>query len=402
MKKGPTGRYGILQAGYYFDFLIITSFAALFLGERGFTTAEIGLVTAGGALLSCVLQQVSGTIADKSDKPLNGMLALFAGLELICFAAMWLLPDSYYATFAFFLTATTLHSSTAPILNSLCLQFTNNGYELNFGLTRSMGSIAYASAALLMGTITDRFGGEIIMPISLAVYAVVFILLITFPKPVKDENSRIVAGKGLIKEPPSTTKEFFSKYHRFMVLLLGALLMWFPSKLVGTYMLYFVEYYGGTSSDMGLALSIMAFSEIPFILFGTNLMKVISSGTMLRIAAVGGVIKIILYMVSPNIFAFTWSNAMNMFLSGFYQVSVVYYCYSIVGINDAVKSQTVLGIAVMGVSGMLANYLGGILLESISIFSILIMCLIVSIIAMIIIFYATSKNTFKNEPVRKL
>ena len=42
MKKGPTGRYALLQAGYFMDCLVITNFAALFLAGRNFTTGQIG------------------------------------------------------------------------------------------------------------------------------------------------------------------------------------------------------------------------------------------------------------------------------------------------------------------------------------------------------------------------
>ena len=45
MKKGPTGRYALLQAGYFMDCLVITNFAALFLAGRNFTTGQIGMVT---------------------------------------------------------------------------------------------------------------------------------------------------------------------------------------------------------------------------------------------------------------------------------------------------------------------------------------------------------------------
>lgn len=45
MKKGPTGRYALLQAGYFMDCLVITNFAALFLAGKNFTTGQIGMVT---------------------------------------------------------------------------------------------------------------------------------------------------------------------------------------------------------------------------------------------------------------------------------------------------------------------------------------------------------------------
>lgn len=397
MKKGPTMRYGILQAGYFWDYLIIQSFAAVFLAGRGFTTSQIGTVTAGAALLAIAAQQISGTIADKSTSPLKYMVMLFMGVCMLCFAGMWILPGVFISTFVFYMVALTLQASLGPIMNALCLQFSNNGYNINFGVARSMGSLGYALAALLMGNVTEKFGPEIILPVYLAVFAILMVILFFFPVPVKDEEAEVHAGKQLIKEEPSTALQFVTKYKRFMLLMLGFVLLWFNNTMLGTYMIYFLEPMGGTSAHMGLSLSLCAFIEIPAILAGSNMMGRIGAPAMLRISAVGGIIKAILYFIAPNVFVFIGANAFNFLHSGFYQVAAVYYAYSIVGKNDIVKSQTFMGIAVGGVGSMLANYLGGLMIEALPLKLILFIGLCVSCCALGVITIATSSRFFRNE-----
>lgn len=402
-KKGPTIRYGLIQAGYWMDYLVLASFAAVFLAGRGFSTQQIGTVLALGSLFSCIFSQISGTIADKTTKPLKWFVALFVGVCMLCFIGLKLIPDNYVSTFIFYMTASTMQSAVQPLINSLCLDFTNNGYDINFGVSRSMGSLGYAVSALVMGTVTDKFGAEIIVPIYLAVYAAVMVILIFFPVPKKDANAEIIAGNELLKdEKPSTMKEFFHKYHRFMVLMLGFIFLWFMNNILGSYMIYFIRYYHGTATHMGIAFSVMAFSEIPAVLFGNNIMHRIGAGNMLRISAVGGMIKDVLFLVSPNVQCFILAQTAHFLLSGFYQVSAVFYCYSIVGRRDIVKGQSILGICSVGICTLLANYIGGFLVGSVSIPVIYLIGIATSVIALVLIWIATDPKRFPKETIRNI
>ena len=120
-KKGPTMKYGLLQAGFWIDYLIITNFAAVFLEGRGFTTGQIGIVVSGSCLISCVLAQILGTLADKSDKvPLKYYMMLLFAVCSCSFLALMFLPKEYLPTMIFYLTAYSIQAAVSPLLNSLC------------------------------------------------------------------------------------------------------------------------------------------------------------------------------------------------------------------------------------------------------------------------------------------
>ena len=88
-----------------------------------------------------------------------------------------------------------------------------------------------------MGNVTEMFGSEVIIPVFIAIYAVLIVFLIFFPVPVKQEHMHIRAGNALIEEKPSTMKEFVHRYHRFLVLNGSFILFWFMNNLLGTYMI---------------------------------------------------------------------------------------------------------------------------------------------------------------------
>lgn len=397
-KKGPTLKYCILQGGYFMDCLVISNFAALFLAGRGCTTGEIGIVTSASALLSCVLSQFFGSIADKSEKvPLKYYLMAIMGVCVASFLGLAFLPHELLPTMVFYIVAYSLQTALCPLITSLCLQFTNNGYDLNFGLARSIGSLGYSLMALLMGKITEAAGGEIIIPIFIVIYSVLIVFLIFFPVPVRDVQAPIIAGKELVKEKPSSLGEFFHRYHRFLVLNLAFILFWFMNNLLGTYMIYFVKDLGGTTADVGTTLFVMGFSEIPAVMFGSNIMSRIVAVRMLRIAMIGGLIKSVLFFLAGNITFWILLNVTHLLMSGFYQVSAVYYVYSIVGKKDLIKGQALMSVATGGICPMISNLLGGWMIELIPLKAILFIGIFISLGALVLCWIATDSRYFSTD-----
>ena len=132
-------------------------------------------------------------------------------------------------------------------------------------------------------------------------------------------------------------------------------------------------------------------------MFGSNIMGRIGAPLMLRISMVGGVLKAVLFFLAPNTTFWIWLNVTHILMSGFYQVSAVYYVYSIVGKKDIVKGQSLMGIATAGICPMLANFLGGMMIETIPLKMILLIGIVIQVVAMLICFIATDKNRFQSD-----
>lgn len=107
-----------------------------------------------------------------------------------------------FADTSFFTTAYSIQAAVTPLLSSLCLQFTNNNYDMNFGLARSMGFLGYSLSAAVMGMLTSHFGPEVIIPVYALIYLILIGVLISFPVPQKDLDAHIIAGNDLIKRTP--------------------------------------------------------------------------------------------------------------------------------------------------------------------------------------------------------
>ncbi len=398
-------QYAFLQCSYWINYLIIASFAAVILSGRGFSASQIGYVTTVGALLTIILQTTLSDLADRSERVTVRQIIIVlllggAAVGLI----MWLIPKSFAVAFICMFTALSLANTLSPLLVSICLQYNAAGHDINFGIARSIGSLGYALAGLVMGRISAAFGADTLLPIFSGVQILMMALVIFMKKPQEEgttESTTLARGRTVAGEDaPSSLPQFFRKYKRYDAFLVSVMLVYFMQMLISTYMIFFVEHYGGGQAEMGTVLSVMACAEIPAIALGMPIMKKFSAETMLRVSSIGGFLKFAAMLFIPNT---TWLIAMQViqfFYSGLYMVASVYYVNSIVGRGDSVKAQSILAVGVTGVCGIAANIGGGWMLEHMPMQSILILGTAVSFAGMLLMFVATEKKFFQNNQIK--
>ena len=387
--------YSVFHFGYWVDYLIISSFGAVLLAGRGFRASEIGYVTTIGAVLTILLQSALSSLADRSEKItvkriLFGLMLGGAVITLI----LWLVPGAYAVSFIGMFTALSLVNTLQPMMTSLCLQYNAAGRDVNFGVARSVGSLGYALAGFAMGRITEALGTEAILPIYSGIFVALLVLLSFMRKPGKPAPS--TAGKSQTDDgAPSGFVQFFRRYRRYDVFLLSVMLLFFMQMITNTYMIYFVEYFGGGKAEMGLVLSVCAFAEMPAVALGVSLLKRFRAETLLRVGSLGGLTKFTAMLFIPNVRWLIGIQLLQFFYSGLYMVASVYYADSIVGRKDSVKAQGILAVGVTGVSGIAANLIGGYMLEHTTVRAIMIVGACASLLCAALMFLATSKRLFQ-------
>ncbi len=390
MKKATrvlTIQYSFLQLGYWVDYLLISSFAAVLLMSRGFKASEIGYVTTVGSLMAIFLQTYLSSLADKSKKiTLKQILGLMIAIAFLAAGIVWLVPSSHVATFIGMFTAFGVTSSISPLLTALCLQYNYAGYGVDFGIARSLGSFGYAAAGFVMGKVTEKFGANIILPIFCVVYVLLMFTLISMRKP--DNNN----DKMKKPEKPSRILEFFRKYPRYDVFLVSVMLIFFMQMILGTYMIYFVKSYGGAEAEMGTVLSVTAFSEMPAVAFGMFFLRKFTAQKLLKVTAIAASIKFISMIFITDIKVFIALMLIHFFYSGMYMVSSVYFANSIVDDSDTVKAQGILAVGITGVVGIASNIIGGYMLEFVSVKAVTVLGAALAIIGTVTMFLATGEK----------
>lgn len=356
-----TANYALIQCIFNMAYCCIINFAAVFLLARRFSNAEVGLVLTIANGLALISQPVIAAFADKTHW--LSLRQIVAGLLGVCFLAGLLLmvtPAMVLPTAILYILLICAFNSQGSLVVAMALDHINAGVPINFSLARGIGSFAFAVLALVLGNLTNRYGGEIIMPVGLAISLVGIILVATFPKITQPA----IARSGAAAEQASGFGEFARRNPRFMALLGSVALLYFSHTLINTYTIQIVKHVGGSNANMGIASAIGGFLELPAMaLFPLLLDRIKHAGTILKWSGVFFVLKALLTLLAPNIGWIYVAQCLQFFAYAMFTPASVYYVNQVIRGADKVKGQAGVTMA-LGVSGMIGNFLGGIMLDS--------------------------------------
>lgn len=337
MDKSLTPRYAGIQCFFWMGFATISGFASVFLLDAGFTNTQIGVIIAVSGTISAFLQPAAATMAESGGrlglKELlcgAGVLVLLMGLALTALSAA---DGSLLLTGTLYGACLLLLQLALPLVNAAGTQAINQGRRLNFGAARGVGSVAYAAAAWVLGILTDKLGA-VSVPVLIALsFGLLAAAVLVFPftqSAGKTEHTARGAGSPLA---------FFAKYPRFTLLLAGTTLIYTGHMILNSYMFQIVQSKGGGSAEMGAAVALSAFCELPtMFLFGLMLKKV-RCDIWMRVSGFFFLLKAAFSWLAPNVTAFYAVQVLQMLGWGLISVASVYYINAVMEDCDAIKGQ---------------------------------------------------------------
>jgi len=403
-----TIKYAFLQSTFWIGQCIIYSFAAVYLQYKNFNNTQIGIVLSLSSILSIIMQPAVSAFADKSKKKTVRNIILSIILIVIALAVIlniW--SNSFILIASIYVLINALQITLIPLLNSIALEFMNNGYPFNFGLARGTGSVAFAVTSFFLGHAISRFSAAIILPLFLISNVLFFLAAYIYRiKGFKMEQKDSVAidsnGTSAISskssssdstsEQPASILGFFIKYKRFTLLLIGVAMAFYSHSLINTYLINIIENVGGDSADMGLSLTIAAGLELPMMAAFTIIVRKVKCGKLIRLSGFFFLLKALAIWIAPNVMAIHFSQALQMLSFALFTPASVYYVNSIINEEDRNKGQAMLGVATVGVAGTIANISGGKLLDISGVSNMLMLGTIVAFIGFIVIFFSTDKS----------
>jgi PPP family 3-phenylpropionic acid transporter len=337
------------------------SFAAVFLLSRGFSNSEIGLTLTLGTGLTIVSQPVVATFADRTRKiALRHIVAGLMGLSLSAASLLLFLPPLFAPTAGLYVLLMCAFGTQGPLVTSLAMEHINTGTPVNFSLARGIGSFAFALVALLLGNLTKRYGGGFVLPVGMSISLIGILLVSNFPTADRPPES----GQGTAREAPSGFWEFALRNRRFIALVGSVALLYFSHILINSYAIQIIRNVGGTSVDMGIASAIGGFLELPAMaLFPVLLRRIKNAGALLKTSGVFLVLKTLVTLLAPDVRWIYAAQCLQFFAFATFIPASVYYVKQVIPQADKVKGQAGMTMA-MGISGMVANFLGGLMLDT--------------------------------------
>lgn len=358
-EKNLTAAYAYIQGCFWMSFAAIMGFSSIYLLDAGFSNTEIGVVIAVSGTISAVLQPTLASYADRRESPslkkilliLTTVLFIMSGVLLLLYRHSMVLTGLLYGACITFLQLLT------PLVNSLGMESINQGKKLNFGVSRGMGSVAYAIAAYVLGIIVDRTGAVSVPVSMLAVYALFILFLFRFPFQ-KTEKSN---GKS-VKKSSANPVAFFKRYKRFGIVLTGWMLLYISHILLNSFTFQIVESKGGGSSEMGFTMALAALLELPTLFLFVHMVRKVRCDIWFRISGIFFMLKSLGSLLAPNIAVFYIVQIFQMFGWALITVSSVYYVNAIMDEQDAIKGQAYMTMTYT-LGSVLGALIGGTLID---------------------------------------
>ena len=388
MKKSLTFQYTFHQMAYWATAAGIVSFATAFLLQQGFAASTVGVLLASGNLLSCGFQPVMAQLADRTGgNVLKWMTATLTTVSAACFLSIQLLPLPQVVFGLLYLLGVFAFDAMNPLMNALNVSYMTGGYTINYGLSRGMGSLAYAFAALGIGKVMARFGAEWMLWISIALLAINAAMSLSYPSLVT-----AVSGEKKADECCSVPA-FFRRYKWYCVSLLGVILLGMFHAMTENYLIEIVTPLGGDSGTVGVALFIATVIEAVILVYLDKVRSRISDNWLFKIAGLAFLLKAVLFLLASSITAIYVIQLLQGVSYTFLSPIQMYYANNKVRAADMVKGQAFITASyTLGCAA--GNFIGGQLLSAFDIRALLVAGVVMAAAGTAVFFLTVEKKDF--------
>ena len=386
MKRSLTFRYTLNQMAYWATAAGVVSFATAFLLGKGFAASTVGILLASGNLLSCFVQPLLAERADRiggnSIKWLIVALSLLSGL---CFGAIQLLDLPAGIFGLLYLLGVFSYDAMNPLMNAINVAYMNNGYRINYGMGRGMGSLTYAFAALGIGKVMARFGAAWMIWISLALLAINAAMALSYPSLTEG------AVQKKQKDDSCTIPVFFRRYKWYCVSLGGVMLLGMFHAMTENYLIEIVTPLGGDSGSVGVALFIATALEAVVLVYFDKVRSKISDNWLLKLAGISFLLKAVVLLFADSVTAVYMTQLLQATSYTFLSPTQMYYANNKIGAADMVKGQAFITAAyTLGCAA--GNFTGGQLLSAFGVTAMLLSGVAMAVAGTVIFFLTVDKK----------
>ena len=366
IKRVASIKYCLLHGIYWMCFCLLFSFSSIYLLGKGFSNRQIGAILAIGGIIAVVCQSKVGELADRSDKiTLRHIIVILSSLSIIIAIFSLIFGNSIFAIRLFYIGMVVLLQIIMPLLNAVGMEFVNSGIPLNFGLARGIGSLSFSILALFIGSYLEGRNPNLIMIVGIALYTLLLLVALSFkiPKNIptnchnidkNDEEFRISLENQNKSGQISKTA--------FGFLLFGIVLIFSSHIVINNFLFQITNWIGGTSSQMGIAMAICAFVELPTMYAYNFVSKKISTSSLIKLSALFFALKTLCTLLCKNMELLYLVQLMQIFGFAIFTPSSVYFVNSVSSDGSKARAQALLGGAIT-LGGVLGNYFGGLIIE---------------------------------------
>lgn len=364
-----TIKYCILQGLYWTLFCAGGGFVTAYLVEIGVEAAAVGTMTALFCGASALLQPVLGRKADKGGKwEWNNQLFVLYGLVLLCNVGLLLQRNHLLSCILFGIIILCMNCAM-PFVNGAGFYYENRGIPVNFGIARGMGSLSYAVLSFFLGSLMEQMGIQAVSGAGLILSIISILALLMFPSGDEVGVSKNTSKELELSEMETREKNkaisfgaFVKKYPAFMCTLVGFSLLLMFHNLANTYLLQMIKRVGGSSSELGVTLSIAAALELPIMFAFSILAKKFPIRKLLIFSGIMFSFKSVAYLLATNVMGIYLTQLLQPFSYAVFASASVYYAQELMDEENKLRGQSLVTSAIT-LGAVFGNLIGGFVLQ---------------------------------------
>jgi PPP family 3-phenylpropionic acid transporter len=258
--KNKTREFSILMAAYYAATVVIYAYTPLILSSFGYSDFVIGIAVMATTLSALLLSLIAGYFVDKYNCIKQLMMAIVV-FTACGFSLLFIYSDSLGMIMFFSIVIAGFASLPLGLMDSWVAKTP----EADYGKARATGSLSFAICSLVLGMVFAAFGYSSAQFVYWAISLCLLLILRKLDNPSFSE----VEQKLTVREASGYLKG--NKY--FLFIIGGTFLLGLNQPACNTYLPLLIDSIGGTSFEVGLALFILAASEVAVMSAFTRLEK---------------------------------------------------------------------------------------------------------------------------------
>lgn len=347
---------------YFSAFCMIRSFISLYLVDCGFTYTQVGLITGIHMFITAAIQPLYSQILDHFPKlGLRRFIALCSFPAMLCSLLTFILPAKLIWFIPIYIVFGLCEIGLQSLMVSIGMDYVNAGIPINAGLGRGFGSLGYALANVILGSLIVRYGVPISQKLNIALLLIFIAAILTLPDP---EKFGIKTGNEKTDDelPADSIIGFLKKNHVYALFTLSIICLFFGHSIVNIYLPNVAAQFGKGSDFTGLMNGIAAALELIPMMFYSKLTKKIPVLNQLGIAGIFFTVKLLTATLAPNASWIVVSQFMQILAYALFAMSSIYFTNLAVRPHNRILAQG-LQIGAGEAGFMIGSMIGGIVLD---------------------------------------
>lgn len=385
--------YFLLQIWFWGMMAAFTGYQAAIVLNRGFSSGQAGVFISLGCLSGIFAQPLLGAWADRH--PAVPLKRIFGGCmlaALLIHGGFYFSRPGFFGTALIFLALGALETNAYPLIDAMAMQFLNAGIDVRYSLGRGLGAFAYAIVSVLVGQQARRFGVESALVTHGALVLLILTTLAVFPAFAPS------AAPAAHTRTPAHSPFYILKHNpAFTVMLLAGFFGLMAVMPIVNFLVSLVNDRGGDSGSLGLALFLMAASELPGAILFQWLWKKTNLERIMVISAVFMALKPLLFLFCGDLRLFLMMQPIQMLGYGLFTPGNVFFANENVPPEDRIQGQSLKMVATNGLSGVVGNLIAGGIIDRGGVNAMLVFCFFSGAIGVALAFWAVRLRKFRKS-----